>query len=942
MVDGDEEDTNEEAASWTSSSQEDLDGELELEEEEEVNNDNDDDNIDHYYSPNFYVHTDNDNDSDSDDDDVIVDTPFVCQFGECSVEAPFAAFAAVDPLLLAFITSCKISDEQDVPNYSIPRLILMQNTLAILYNMWTVSDEYRNETPHLSEDERKSQSFSDALEAMRAAQLSSAISHSPRTASLQLSQLDESVPPLTKAQEVQLLEFQIQQLESKREKEQELSNAINQNSQTLLSSNSNQSPEEAIYIKSYTVQENVQFASQESSEFYPRASAPNISPFGSQQLAEVVQSNLSANTNESKSLFIPPRSHRSRVLPVPDFSNNHNPAKSSENEQPPQSLSSSNENSRDNGREMHPVAVDGVASPASPTKSKSSSRSASLSRPNTPTPEPPNEAEDSRVQSKALVADSSVLTDFSVAATIRPQLKKLEDFIQDTLPPTISNAIIQPRTYSASLPKQIESTQLAITSTSNITIQPRVSSSIKKEEIFAQATIQIIPASITPEIVIRPRTFSKKASQIIQKSENYIITTVPVPKSKNKGDQRTQPISTQAKIDIKAGPTCSSSLVNNNNTKPDLIAPMPLAKASVPTSPQHLSLPIMGSSPVSILFPSLAKNGIPPSLFSLLESLRREEDEERQTLKLQTRKKSAQFDIIMPSPATNGHSSTAAALLYDSPTIQPAKRRPSQLSIRSSNGTPMTPSYMKRQSIRNKPLPPPPPASASQLATGNEIGLSVSATGTVRRDVGNKKQTMRRPSLSISITGIERIIFASEDDDLFDNGSAGVVKKKSGESNLIHSGGNVETWADSVLNMFAEREQKLNGERRASGGKEKIFDGSGDVDSVKRLSIGSMKSVRSAGSGGDRRIKKVVNRLSDSDKLPMVVPLPSQLEGGKKKLTADASTEFNQIWSNVVNADSKTIIPKRSSSRIAKAVDIEAVMAQYDMILKHEGRQKLK
>ncbi|KAJ3357989.1 hypothetical protein HDU83_000046 [Entophlyctis luteolus] len=108
-------------------------------------------------------------DDDDDEEDVVVDTPFVWEYTECSSESPKGAFSSVDPMELAFLTSCKISDEQDIPNYRVLRLVVMQNTLTALYSMWTPSENpaYAG----LTDDERKNQSFADALNAMRVAAL---------------------------------------------------------------------------------------------------------------------------------------------------------------------------------------------------------------------------------------------------------------------------------------------------------------------------------------------------------------------------------------------------------------------------------------------------------------------------------------------------------------------------------------------------------------------------------------------------------------------------------------------------------------------------------------------------------------------------------------------------------------------------------------------------
>ncbi|KAJ3199460.1 hypothetical protein HDU82_000408 [Entophlyctis luteolus] len=99
----------------------------------------------------------------------VLDTPVVWEYVECSAESPKGAFASVDPMELAFLTSCKISDEQDIPNYRVLRLVVMQNTLTALYSMWTPSENPAYEG--LTDDERKNQSFADALNAMRVSAL---------------------------------------------------------------------------------------------------------------------------------------------------------------------------------------------------------------------------------------------------------------------------------------------------------------------------------------------------------------------------------------------------------------------------------------------------------------------------------------------------------------------------------------------------------------------------------------------------------------------------------------------------------------------------------------------------------------------------------------------------------------------------------------------------
>ncbi|KAI8831065.1 hypothetical protein BJ741DRAFT_618037 [Chytriomyces cf. hyalinus JEL632] len=76
---------------------------------------------------------------DEDEEDVIVDTPYVTSFRENSKQAPKGRFGAVDPLQVAYLTSIKIGTEQEKPDYSIPRLVIMQNTLASIYVHWSVA-----------------------------------------------------------------------------------------------------------------------------------------------------------------------------------------------------------------------------------------------------------------------------------------------------------------------------------------------------------------------------------------------------------------------------------------------------------------------------------------------------------------------------------------------------------------------------------------------------------------------------------------------------------------------------------------------------------------------------------------------------------------------------------------------------------------------------------
>ncbi|KAJ3229913.1 hypothetical protein HDU81_004927 [Chytriomyces hyalinus] len=76
---------------------------------------------------------------DDEEEDVIVDTPYVTSFRENSKQAPKGRFGAVDPLQVAYLTSIKIGTEQEKPDYSIPRLVIMQNTLASIYVHWSVA-----------------------------------------------------------------------------------------------------------------------------------------------------------------------------------------------------------------------------------------------------------------------------------------------------------------------------------------------------------------------------------------------------------------------------------------------------------------------------------------------------------------------------------------------------------------------------------------------------------------------------------------------------------------------------------------------------------------------------------------------------------------------------------------------------------------------------------
>ncbi|KAJ3026260.1 UNVERIFIED_CONTAM: hypothetical protein HDU68_005955 [Siphonaria sp. JEL0065] len=81
-------------------------------------------------SSNFYY-------SDDDDEDVVVDVPFVHEFMEGELEA--ANWPIIDNLQLAFITSCKITAEQENPDYSVIKLVLMQNTLKKIYDDWAAN-----------------------------------------------------------------------------------------------------------------------------------------------------------------------------------------------------------------------------------------------------------------------------------------------------------------------------------------------------------------------------------------------------------------------------------------------------------------------------------------------------------------------------------------------------------------------------------------------------------------------------------------------------------------------------------------------------------------------------------------------------------------------------------------------------------------------------------
>ncbi|KAI9339977.1 hypothetical protein BDR26DRAFT_861913 [Obelidium mucronatum] len=76
-------------------------------------------------------------DGEDDDEDVVVDVPFVASFKEGELQT--ADWPVLDPLQLAFVTSCKISSEQENPNYSVVKLVVMQNTLADIYVFWAAN-----------------------------------------------------------------------------------------------------------------------------------------------------------------------------------------------------------------------------------------------------------------------------------------------------------------------------------------------------------------------------------------------------------------------------------------------------------------------------------------------------------------------------------------------------------------------------------------------------------------------------------------------------------------------------------------------------------------------------------------------------------------------------------------------------------------------------------
>ncbi|KAJ3018896.1 UNVERIFIED_CONTAM: hypothetical protein HDU68_010926 [Siphonaria sp. JEL0065] len=83
--------------------------------------------------------------SDDNDEDVVVDVPYVHEFMEGELEV--ADWSVIDNLQLAFITSCKISAEQENPDYSVIKLVLMQNTLKKIYDDWAANAPESDESP---------------------------------------------------------------------------------------------------------------------------------------------------------------------------------------------------------------------------------------------------------------------------------------------------------------------------------------------------------------------------------------------------------------------------------------------------------------------------------------------------------------------------------------------------------------------------------------------------------------------------------------------------------------------------------------------------------------------------------------------------------------------------------------------------------------------------
>ncbi|ORY44880.1 hypothetical protein BCR33DRAFT_211629 [Rhizoclosmatium globosum] len=114
------------------------------------------------------------------EEDVVVGEPFVASFADS--EFPTAEFESIDPLQLAFVTSCKIHDEQDNPNFSVFKLVTMQNTLALIYVHWAQAQDGDQDRETNADAEKSLPDVADYDRVAKMEQLESVIANPRRTA----------------------------------------------------------------------------------------------------------------------------------------------------------------------------------------------------------------------------------------------------------------------------------------------------------------------------------------------------------------------------------------------------------------------------------------------------------------------------------------------------------------------------------------------------------------------------------------------------------------------------------------------------------------------------------------------------------------------------------------------------------------------------------------